>query len=292
MCQFRFSPRMERIITLSDKISYPNPVEPVHLFIGATIEGTGVCGELYLYLTRVLGSNFTSNILGAKNDGKEKESYLINGAKFSTDTLEIFKKAQEEMFRYNQIYINEGHLLATLMQHYNIPFITEEMKEDILSLTSVPRDLTVRLSDFNQNDVQDSKVEIRRVKKEDYDSLCQFVLSEFGTRWIGAVNNGFKYETEIPIIIAKLNGGIIGFSCYDVVRNKKGLFGPMGTSRNGRSNGIGRMLLHQSLHNMKLLGYEYAVIGQAGPIEFYEKNCDAKLIPVSIRKGYTDEQFN
>lgn len=53
----------------------------------------------------------------------------------------------------------------------------------------------------------------------------------------------------------------------------------MGTSRKYRVKGIGKILLHKSLKSMKEIGYEYAIIGQAGPIEFYEKNCNAKLIP-------------
>lgn len=31
---------------------------------------------------------------------------------------------------------------------------------------------------------------------------------------------------------------------------------------------------------MKEIGYEYVIIGQAGPIEFYERCCNAKVIPL------------
>lgn len=110
--------------------------------------------------------------------------------------------------------------------------------------------------------------------------MCQFILADFGDRWIEAVNNGFKLGQDIPIFISKLDEEVVGFACFDVVRNKKGLFGPMGTSNNCRKKGIGKKLLHVTLHNMKSAGYEYAIIGQAGPIEFYEENCDAKLIPI------------
>ncbi|WP_425454571.1 hypothetical protein [Gracilibacillus dipsosauri] len=39
-------------------------------------------------------------------------------------------------------------------------------------------------------------------------------------------------------------------------------------------------LLHYCLKEMKEAGYEYAIIGQAGPIEFYEKACQARVIPI------------
>lgn len=52
----------------------------------------------------------------------------------------------------------------------------------------------------------------------------------------------------------------------------------MGTAKNNRVKGVGRELLHRCLSDMKKIGYEYAIIGQAGPIEFYEHTCNAKLI--------------
>ena len=96
-----------------------------------------------------------------------------------------------------------------------------------------------------------------------------------------AVENGFT-NGNIPIYIAIDGGEIIGFAGYDIVRNKKGLFGPMGTSFTKRIQGIGYTLLHYCLKEMKEIGYEYAVIGQAGPIEFYEKSCNAVVIPKSF----------
>lgn len=53
----------------------------------------------------------------------------------------------------------------------------------------------------------------------------------------------------------------------------------MGTSITKRTQGIGNALLHYCLNEMKEIGYEYAIIGEAGPIEFYEKSCNAVIIP-------------
>ena len=86
-------------------------------------------------------------------------------------------------------------------------------------------------------------------------------------------------KKSIPIYLAEDCGELIGFACFDVVRGKKGLFGPMGTALSKRIQNIGYSLLHHCLNEMKEIGYEYAVIGEAGPIEFYEKSCNAVLIP-------------
>ncbi|KAA0546930.1 GNAT family N-acetyltransferase [Bacillus sp. BGMRC 2118] len=283
MFQYKFTPRMERIMLLSKELANPDPVKPVHIFIGASIEGTGVCEELYSYLTRIVGADFRSKILEAEINCEERDfnSVTVIESGISYDTQFILKKAHEKMLHYKQLYINEGHVLASILRQCEIPYITEEMKADIIAFTSVPRDLTVKLADLNFDKFLDKDVEIRRMKKEDYDNLCQFVLAEFGIRWTQAIDNGVKQE-KIPIIMAMLNGEVMGFSCYDVVGNKKCIFGPMGTAKSERGKGIGRALLHQSLRYMKQRGYEYAIISQAGPIEFYELNCDAKLIPLSI----------
>ena len=54
----------------------------------------------------------------------------------------------------------------------------------------------------------------------------------------------------------------------------------MGIAKQNRVKGVGKQLLHRCLHSMKQDGYEYAIIGQAGPVEFYERCCNARLIPI------------
>ena len=36
------------------------------------------------------------------------------------------------------------------------------------------------------------------------------------------------------------------------------------------------------------MGYAYAIIGGAGPVEFYQRECGAKLIPDSVPGVYAD----
>ncbi|EJQ47828.1 hypothetical protein IEI_03359 [Bacillus wiedmannii] len=45
----------------------------------------------------------------------------------------------------------------------------------------------------------------------------------------------------------------------------------MGTAKQNRVKGVGEQLLQCSLHSMKQEGYEYAIIGQAGPVGFIMK---------------------
>jgi ribosomal protein S18 acetylase RimI-like enzyme len=69
---------------------------------------------------------------------------------------------------------------------------------------------------------------------------------------------------------------LIGFACYDTCA--KGLFGPEGVHPDYRGRKIGSGLLLACLHAMVNDGYAYAVIGWAGPSEFYEKVVGATII--------------
>ena len=69
---------------------------------------------------------------------------------------------------------------------------------------------------------------------------------------------------------------LIGFACYDVA--SKGMFGPIGVHEAYRGRGVGTALLLACLYAMKTDRYAYAVIGWAGPVEFYAKAAGATLI--------------
>jgi GNAT superfamily N-acetyltransferase len=69
---------------------------------------------------------------------------------------------------------------------------------------------------------------------------------------------------------------LVGFAIYDVTA--RGLFGPTGVREDYRGKGIGKALLLACLHAMKEERYAYAIIGWAGPVEFYSKAVGATVI--------------
>jgi GNAT superfamily N-acetyltransferase len=73
---------------------------------------------------------------------------------------------------------------------------------------------------------------------------------------------------------------LVGFACYDATC--KDFFGPMGVDEAARGQGIGGALLLTALRAMREQGYAYAIIGSAGPVEFYAKECGATLIEGSV----------
>jgi GNAT superfamily N-acetyltransferase len=88
-------------------------------------------------------------------------------------------------------------------------------------------------------------------------------------------------EKEMPYVpssepYATRKETLLGFACYDA--SVRGMFGPLGVREDYQNRGIGRALLLTCLHAMWRETYAYAVIGWAGPVDFYRKTVGATLI--------------
>ncbi|RAT07287.1 acetyltransferase [Bacillus cereus] len=280
MEEFQFTKRVHNILKIAAEEGESNIIQPVHLFIGMCKEGTGVCSELYMYLFRNVGTDFLEKLsIQKQNDLTNQEYKKIGHYKLSYKTLEVLQIAKKRMERFQQVIMNEGHVMYALFRAET--FIENaQIQKGILHIIAEPRDLAVDLKCFVPT-YNDLTCTARKANSSDFGKLVSFVSEEFGERWLHSIEYGFRtYKENVPIYIAEQEEVIVGFACYDVVRGKKGLFGPMGTAKQNRVKGVGKQLLHCSLHSMKQEGYEYAIIGQAGPIEFYERICDARLIPI------------
>ena len=255
-------------------------VYPVHLLLGVLLERTGVCAELYINypsLIEILDERVMRIQLDKNDEGINYEPFTI---KISQTTKMVLENANKRMNRYNQIYINEGHIVGGIFKIYDpqTKAIIDGLDVSrIVEIVSSPRDMIVPLKDYSFPTILKNNLTFRKAKQSDATLIKKFVEKEFGKGWIESIENGFLQE-DVPIFLALERQEIIGFACFDVVRRKKGLFGPMGTSLSNRMQGIGYTLLHYCLYEMKEIGYEYAVIGEAGPLEFYEKACNAVVI--------------
>ena len=89
----------------------------------------------------------------------------------------------------------------------------------------------------------------------------------------------------VTAYIAVDGSRIVGFAAYECTR--KDYFGPTGVLPDYRKRGIGLVLLQMSLQGLADLGYAYAVIGGAGPVDFYAKAVGAQVIENSVPGIYT-----
>jgi N-acetylglutamate synthase-like GNAT family acetyltransferase len=252
-------------------------IMPVHLLIGSLREPTGALGEISLKL------NF--DLLDLREKARQIDtidlsttSLVYFNLNVTTEVAKVIEVTISYTKKYNQIYVNEGHLLKALITTNVVDtFLTTENIKTILSLGTTSRDMITHLGNYTFPDI-DTHL-IRKVTKSDSQGLIRFVETNFSYEWSQTIKEAFKID-EPPIYIAlNKEGDIIGFSTFDVYQNKKCYFGPMGVTVSNRIKGIGYSLLHYCLRDMKQIGYEYAIIGGAGPQEFYEKACNAVVIP-------------
>jgi predicted N-acetyltransferase YhbS len=126
---------------------------------------------------------------------------------------------------------------------------------------------------------------IRRANAHEIGPVREFVAKTFAGSWADEILVGFSRQ-PISVFIAIEDGAIIGFGAYECTR--RGFFGPTGVAPKHRGQQIGKALLLACLHGLREMGYAYAIIGGAGPLEFYAKHCGAVVIPDSVPGVYAD----
>lgn len=133
--------------------------------------------------------------------------------------------------------------------------------------------------------VAEQGINIRRCRPFELHLLQHWVAANFSPKWVSEATIAMSRQPP-GCFIATHDGQILGFVCVDVTM--RGFIGPMGLAPTSRGKGIGRVLLLRGLHEMRALGYAYAVIGGVGPAEFYRHVIGAIDIPDSTPGIYGD----
>ena len=136
-------------------------------------------------------------------------------------------------------------------------------------------DLLVNLLKLPGLDSDDESFVIRRAQPFELSPVREFIQRNFGAPWADEVSVGFARK-PVSVFVATIDRHLVGFSAYECTR--RGFFGPTGVLNNARGRGIGKTLLLACLHAMKDERYAYAVIGWAGPVEFYSRTVGATVI--------------
>jgi predicted N-acetyltransferase YhbS len=106
-----------------------------------------------------------------------------------------------------------------------------------------------------------------------------WVRENFSEYWVSEVTVAMAHQPP-GCLIATVDGQLVGFACYDATA--RGFFGPTGVAESRRGKNIGLALFYHTLAAMKAHGYAYAIIGSAGPVEFYVKAVGA--VPIEADK--------
>ncbi|NKB71226.1 MAG: GNAT family N-acetyltransferase [Candidatus Latescibacteria bacterium] len=134
-------------------------------------------------------------------------------------------------------------------------------------------------------DLQKQGLIIRPAMAYEKHRVVDWVRSTFGEGWASECDISFARQ-PVSCYIATQDRGVIGFACYDsTCRN---FFGPTGVAEEKRGLGLGKTLFLATLHAMAAMGYAYAIVGGAGPTDFYAKTAGATIIEGSKPGIYRD----
>lgn len=144
-------------------------------------------------------------------------------------------------------------------------------------------DLLVKLYELDFAPAEIPGVTIRRPMPHEIGPVRRWIVRTFGEGWGDEFACSFK-SFPVTSFVALRGDAVVGFAAYEAT--SRGYFGPTGVLESERGKGIGKELLVRSLIGLRELGYAYAVIGAAGPTDFYEKTVGAIPIPGSTPGAY------
>jgi GNAT superfamily N-acetyltransferase len=150
-------------------------------------------------------------------------------------------------------------------------------------------DILVKLYDLHGAATDIPGVEIRRPMPHEKGIVKRWIARTFSEGWGEEFECSFK-ALPVTSLIALRNNKVVGFACYDVTC--RGYFGPTGVLESERGKGIGKELLMRSMLGLRELGYAYAVIGDAGPADFYVKTLGGIPIPGSSPGIYPPKKLS
>ncbi len=113
--------------------------------------------------------------------------------------------------------------------------------------------------------------------------IVEWVKEHFSSNWADEVESSFS-NLPVHCYIAQKGQEILGFACFE--STAKNFFGPTGVLPAARGKGIGEVLLVKALEALQQMGYTYAIIGGVGPVEYYQRTVNAKVIENSEHSIY------
>ena len=145
-------------------------------------------------------------------------------------------------------------------------------------------DLLVRLYDLPDltpalETVRARGFEVRRALVPEKPSVLPWIETHFSAAWAAECDAAFARQ-PLACFLAVRDQQLCGFAAYEATC--RGFFGPIGVNSEFRENHLGGALLLAALHAMHAEGYAYAIIGGAGPVDFFRKTVGATVIENSV----------
>lgn len=143
-------------------------------------------------------------------------------------------------------------------------------------------DMLVKLYELPDSSALYKKLESQGIKiirpmTPNKTKVVEWVRTQFSDGWADEISAAFtKFPVSAFIAYDVNEKKILGFAGYDCTY--RDFFGPTGVDETQRGKGIGGALFLRCMEAMRDEGYGYAIIGSAGPVDFYSKMAGATPI--------------
>jgi ribosomal protein S18 acetylase RimI-like enzyme len=117
--------------------------------------------------------------------------------------------------------------------------------------------------------------DVRKPLAPEHDLVVAWISRSFTPGWASEARVALG-NRPVSLFIAARCEELLGFCCYDAVA--RGFVGPIGVAQEARGRGVGAALLLACLHDMRAMGYGYAVAGAVGAPEFFRRVAGATEI--------------
>lgn len=134
--------------------------------------------------------------------------------------------------------------------------------------------MRVDLAHTNLSKREPAGMSIRRLGASEWPAFRAWMDRTWDDPWGAEVQTTLD-RSPVSCFVAERDGAYLGFAAYDT--NRRGWFGPMGSSPEARGTGLGSTLLRYCLRDFVDLGRRECEIGWVGPVDFYVKTVGATI---------------
>jgi GNAT superfamily N-acetyltransferase len=117
--------------------------------------------------------------------------------------------------------------------------------------------------------------QVRRLRADDREAFGSWVRGEWGDVWEYEALRSYGND-PVSTWVALRDGQVCSFASYNVTGFENS-FGPTGTQPELRGQGLGRVMFHRCMRDLRELGHDTCEVSWVGPFAFYARVADARI---------------
>lgn len=238
--------------------------DPKFCFIARS--GSLICGFCMVVIRQLNGEPIAYIKLMGVNPAQQR---LGVGSAMLSEAESFAKKHQAEKLRWYDVPKNYLMPGLDLKYAHTLAFVERNGFKKTGDAINLIVDLEQNWNtESDELKLNANGVKLKRASQADFKTLLKWIKIEFPL-WEFEVNSALNDNPSSVHLAYENESEWIGFAAFNGNNKGAAWFGPMGTTRKSRGNGIGAILLKRCLADMKNQGLKEAIIPWVAHISFY-----------------------